>query len=162
MAVFDYGFPSRTFFELFAGEHPSEKIYSVQVADWKKYFSKSERAPGQNVQRDVYDAPNTISVYHDTAAVVQVDMDQSLENRASHLKVEPTADLIDFLASRGVDIPDTLYVQPLAFAWSRDGEFEVDEEIVEIPEEVKDDKQKGNSKTTATIAALVAALSFLS
>lgn len=160
MAVVDYGFPDRTFFELYAGEHPSEKIYSVQVADWKKYFSKSEIAPGQDVQRDVYDVPKTIRVYHDTAAVVQVDMDQSLENRASHLKVEPTADLIDFLASRGVDVPDTLYVQPLAFAWSRDGEFEVDEEIVEIPEEIKDDK--GNSKTIATIAALVAALSFLS
>lgn len=160
MAVVDYGFPSRTFFELFAGEHPSEKIYSVQVADWKKYFSKSEIAPGQDVQRDVYDVHNTISVYHDTAAVVQVDMDQSLENRASHLKVEPTADLIDFLVSRGVYVPDVIYVQPLAFAWSRQGDFDVDEEIIEIPEEVKDDKQKG--KTTAIIAALVAALSFLS
>ena len=160
MAVVDYGFPSRTFFELFAGEHPSEKIYSVQVADWKKHFSQSKLAQGQNVQHDVYETPDTVSVYNDTAAVVQVDMDQSLENRASHLKVEPTADLIDFLASRGVDVPDTLYVQPLAFAWSRQGDFDVDEEIVEITEEIKDDKQKG--KTTAIIAALVAALSFLS
>lgn len=161
MAVVDYGFPSRTFFELFAGEHPSEKIYSVQVKDWIRYFEYEHGRPASN-PTDKDGNPFKLREYDDRAAVVQVDMDQSLENRASHLKVEPTADLIDFLASRGVDVPDTLYVQPLAFAWSRQGDFDVDEEIVKIPEESKDDKQKGNSKTKAIIAALVAALSFLS
>lgn len=133
MAVVDYGFPNRVFFELYTGEHPSEKIYSVQVKDWN-------------------------AIAEDAAAVIQVDMDQKMTNHESHMKVEPTADLIAFMDSRGITLPDTIYVQPLAFAWSRDGEFEVEEEMVEPQPD--GGKEKG-SKTKAIWAALVAALALL-
>lgn len=134
MAVVDYGFPNRTFFELYAGEHPSEKIYSVQVKDWVESAGDS------------------------TAAVVQVDLDQVMTNHESHMQVEPTADLVAFMDSRGITLPDTIYIQPLAFAWSRDGEFEVEEEMVEPQPD--GGKEKG-SKTKAIWAALVAALALL-
>lgn len=134
MAVVDYGFPNRVFFELYAGEHPSEKIYSVQVKDWVESAGDS------------------------TAAVVQVDLDQVMTNHESHMQVEPTADLVAFMDSRGMTLPDTIYVQPLAFAWSRDGEFEVEEEMVEPQPD--GGKEKG-SKTKAIWAALVAALALL-
>lgn len=134
MAVVDYGFPNRTFFELYAGEHPSEKIYSVQVKDWGESAGDS------------------------TAAVVQVDLDQIMTNHESHMQVEPTADLVAFMDSRGITLPDTIYVQPLAFAWSRDGEFEVEEEMVEPQPD--GGKEKG-SKTKAIWAALVAVLAAL-
>ena len=134
MAVVDYGFPNRTFFELYAGEHPSEKIYSVQVKDWVESAGDS------------------------TAAVVQVDLDQVMTNHESHMQVEPTADLVAFMDSRGIELPDTIYIQPLAFAWSRDGEFEVEEEMVEPQPD--GGKEKG-SKTKAIWAALVAALALL-
>lgn len=134
MAVVDYGFPNRVFFELYTGEHPSEKIYSVQVKDWVESAGDS------------------------TAAVVQVDMDQKMTNHESHMKVEPTADLVALMDSRGISLPDTIYVQPLAFAWSRDGEFEVEEEMVEPQPD--GGKEKG-SKTKAIWAALVAALALL-
>lgn len=134
MAVVDYGFPNRTFFELYAGEHPSEKIYSVQVKDWVESSGDS------------------------TAAVVQVDLDQVMTNHESHMQVEPTADLVAFMDSRGITLPDTIYIQPLAFAWSRDGEFEVEEEMVEPQPD--GGKEKG-SKTKAIWAALVAVLAAL-
>lgn len=134
MAVVDYGFPNRVFFELYAGEHPSEKIYSVQVKDWVESAGDS------------------------TAAVVQVDLDQIMTNHESHMQVEPTADLVAFMDSRGITLPDTIYVQPLAFAWSRDGEFEVEEEMVEPQPD--GGKEKG-SKTKAIWAALVAVLAAL-
>lgn len=134
MAVVDYGFPNRVFFELYAGEHPSEKIYSVQVKDWVESAGDS------------------------TAAVVQVDLDQIMTNHESHMQVEPTADLVAFMDSRGITLPDTIYIQPLAFAWSRDGEFEVEEEMVEPQPD--GGKEKG-SKTKAIWAALVAVLAAL-
>lgn len=134
MAVVDYGFPNRTFFELYAGEHPSEKIYSVQVKDWVESAGDS------------------------TAAVVQVDLDQIMTNHESHMQVEPTADLVAFMDSRRISLPDTIYIQPLAFAWSRDGEFEVEEEMVEPQPD--GGKEKG-SKTKAIWAALVAVLAAL-
>lgn len=134
MAVVDYGFPNRTFFELYAGEHPSEKIYSVQVKDWVESAGDS------------------------TAAVVQVDLDQIMTNHESHMQVEPTADLVAFMDSRGISLPDTIYIQPLVFAWSRDGEFEVEEEMVEPQPD--GGKEKG-SKTKAIWAALVAVLAAL-
>lgn len=151
MAVVDYGFPNRTFFELYDGEHPSEKIYSVQVKDWEQFFSTP-------IQKGSQENTHIEYVYQDTAAVVQVDLDQVMTNHESHMQVEPTADLVAFMDSRGITLPDTIYVQPLAFAWSRDGEFEVEEEMVEPQPD--GGKEKG-SKTKAIWAALVAALALL-
>lgn len=136
MAVVDYGFPNRVFFEIYAGEHPSEKIYSVQVDHWQASVG-------------------------DVAAVVQVDLDQTMTNHQSHMKVEPTADLIAFMDSRGISLPETIYIQPLAFAWSRDGEFDVDENFEDTVEPQPDGGEENKSKTKAILATLVAALALL-
>ena len=147
----DYGFPNRTFFELYAGEHPSEKIYSVQVKDWEQFFSTP-------IQKGSQENTHIESVYQDTAAVVQVDLDQVMTNHESHMQVEPTADLVAFMDSRGITLPDTIYIQPLAFAWSRDGEFEIEEDYMDEPQP---DSGNNGSKTKAIWAALVAALALL-
>lgn len=118
--MLNYGFPDRTYFELFEGTHPSRKIYSVQVKEWEKEF------PG-------------------AAAVVQVK-EQRLNDEIEHLRVEPTADLVEFLGKRGVDVSKDIYIQPLAFAWVSYG-----------------DANTGiNSNTKMIIAAAIAVLSLLS
>lgn len=155
--VVDYGFPKRTYFEIFRGEHPSDKIYSVQVADWKRFF---EYDPSSNLKDADGNAIKTHE-YKDTAAVVQVDLDQKITTRADHLRVEPTADLVEFLAKRGIEVPDTIYVQPLAFAWSRDGEFDVESEIVSPTEKPKEEDKKQEYKNKALLALAVAIVSLL-
>lgn len=153
----DYGFPNRTFFELYAGEHPSEKIYSVQVKDWIHYFEYEHGRPASN-PTDKDGNPIKLREYEDRAAVVQVDMDQTMTNHESHLKVEPTEDLVLFMQSRGIELPEIIYIQPLAFAWSRDGEFEIEEDYMDEPQP---DSGNNGSKTKAILAALVAALALL-
>lgn len=152
--MLNYGFPDRTYFELFEGTHPSRKIYSVQVNDWKKAFSKKEmfdRNHDMHLSND-----EIVYKYEDVAAVVQVEH-QKLENKASHLLVEPTADLIKFLKDRGVNIKGDLYVQPLAFDWV--SEDEVEEVNPDVPTPSDSEKKKSNTK--AIIAALIAAISLL-
>lgn len=155
MTVVDYGFPNRTFFEIYAGEHPSKKIYSVQVKDWEQFFSIP-------IQKGSQENIHTEYIYQDRAAVAQVDLSQVMTNHKSHMQVEPTADLVAFMNSRGISLPDTIYVQPLAFAWSRDGEFEIEEDIDVVnpqPGEPQPDSgEKNGSKTKAILAAIVAVL----
>lgn len=157
--MLNYGFPDRTYFELFEGTHPSRKIYSVQVKEWVKEFSKKEvfdRNHDMHLSND-----EIVYKYEDVAAVVQVEH-QKLENEASHLLVEPTADLIKFLKDRGVVIKGDLYVQPLAFDWV-DDEKEIEEEFfVEIPDEPKKEVNQDKNKTKTIIAAAIAVLSLLS
>lgn len=109
--VTDAGYPNRTFFELFDGAcngKTADKIYSIQVADWKKYFVDS--------------AGN----YVPTAAVVDEDAtDQSLVNRGDHLRVIPTNALVDFLQTRGVTLNSAVYVTPLAFDWKDQAQADV-------------------------------------
>lgn len=160
MAVVDYGFPNRVFFELYAGEHPSEKIYSVQVKDWIRYFEYEHGRPASNLT-DKDGNPIKLREYDDRAAVVQVDLDQVMTNHEIHMQVEPTADLIAFMGSRGISLPETIYIQPLAFAWSRDGEFDVDEDFEDTVEPQPDGGKEKGSKTKAILATLVAALALL-
>lgn len=127
-----YGYPFRIYFELFAGEHPSEKIYSVQVNDWQAFVGT--------------DLP--------VAAVVQVE-DQALEDHIAHLKVVPTDLLVEFLESKGIEVPDEFYVQPLAFDWSDSAEYVEDEYYAE------EEAPKNSNKTKAILAALVAAVALL-
>ena len=128
MATVKFGYPNRVYFELFADQHPSEKIYSVQVKDWEDYV-KSENM---------------------VAAVVQLDMQQDPTGEADHLMVAPTADLIGFLNSKGIEVPDSFYVQPAAFTWEQD----------EIQDEYVAKKKDKNIKTI--LAALAAAVALLS
>lgn len=91
----EFGFPFKVFFELFAGEHPSDKIYSVQVKDWNILFK--DRA----------------AVEMNSTPVGDID-------GAKHIAVKPTADLIDFFSYKGIQLPDKLYVVKSAFDWSED------------------------------------------
>lgn len=154
--MISYGFPERTYFEIFAGKHPSRKIYSVQVAEWIKYFSKPifryGHQPGDKVELD----------YAPTAAVVQLSQ-QKQQLREDHFLVEPTADLVDFLKARGVTIPDQIYVQPRAFSWDED----VVEEYGSTPsyngnKPTKEQTAESTSmKRKSLLAALIAVIAFL-
>ena len=65
----------------------------------------------------------------------------------------PSDYLISYLVYKGVELPDELWVMPLAFNWEA-GEVDIEEDIVEpVPD------KKINSKTWLAIA--LAALSFL-
>lgn len=142
--MISYGFPERTYFEIFAGKHPSRKIYSVQVAEWMKYFSKPifgyGHQPGDKVELD----------YTPTAAVVQLSQ-QKQQLREDHFLVEPTADLVDFLKARGVTIPDQIYVQPRAFSWDEDV---VEDSTTEYPTKDESTSMKRKSLLAAIIAVI--------
>lgn len=131
-----FGIPNRIYFELFAGEHPSDKLYSVQVKDWEEFTNSK-----------------------DVAAVVNLDLDQKLENQSSHLRVSPTVELVEFFQQRGWDnLPDELYVQKAAFEIV---EGEVSEG--DLDDDEYSDVHSGNSnKHKAIIATILAALAFLS
>lgn len=160
----DYGFPDRTFFEIFdapCNGRSANKIYSVQVKDWKKLFSKMvQKGDAQqdvNVQRE-YDHE-----YVPTAAVVQVDMDQSVP-KGGHLRVLASNALVKFLKQQGVELSSSeIYVTPNAFEWTREGEFDPETNEPFIPSE--DDEPAENQKQgkkRALLALAVAALSLLS
>lgn len=102
MAKLNYGYPDRVYFEIFDGQHPAEKIYSVQVADWDS-FVQSE-------------AP--------VAAVVQSDFNQAISQTADHLKVNPTMELSEFMQDRNIDLPGEIYIKSEAFTWQDNGEQE--------------------------------------
>ena len=152
----NFGFPSRTYFELFTGEHPSSKIYSVQVKDWRDAFRKPV---WDNLHHDINAKPDRY-VYEDRAAVIEVG-NQSLENKQQHLLVEPTADLVSFLANRGVTIPNRFYVQPLAFNWPSEDEVVVENDV-EVEDDTTPDVSVPKNNNKALLAAIIAAISLLS
>lgn len=129
MAIISAGIPNRVYFELYAGSHPSEKIYSVQVKDWK--------------------------YPEDVAAVVQTEQ-QSLANRESHLKVEPTEELVRFMNARGIELPDEIWVQPLAYQWLDNDQIEVEEDVV-----ITEPQQKENTNNKSLLAMAIALVSLL-
>lgn len=128
MNEYKLGVPYLQYFELFSGEHTSDKLYSVQVNDW---------LPG-------------------AAAVINYDLSQKQGNAKEHLRVTPTDELILFLAERGIEVPDEVYIQPIAFIWAD----ESDMELVE-PEPESEQKKDKKSINKALLAAVVAVLSLL-
>lgn len=113
-----YGYPNLKYFEIFAGQHPSEKIYSVQVKEWNNKY------------------PNC-------AAVIQTK-EQELSDRIEHLRVSPTDELVQLMSDKGIELPNEIYVHPVAYKW------------VEVV-----GQKKNNFNTKMILAAIVAAVSFL-
>lgn len=150
MVACKLGVPNRTYFEIFTSTHPSEKVYSVQVKEWVEENSYEVRDKNQSMYEN-----KAQRVYEDTPAVVDLHPEKVLKSKADHVQVEPTQELVKFLAKRGVEIPNGIWVQPMAFEWE-DGECEAPEVEIETP--VQEEK-KINSKTWLAIA--LAALSFL-
>ena len=112
-----YGYPNLKYFEIFAGQHPSEKIYSVQVQEWN-------------------------SKYPNCAAVMQTK-EQELTDRIKQ-RVTPTDELVQLMSDKGIELPNEIYVQPVAYKWI---------EMV--------GQKKNNFNTKMILAAIVAAVSFL-
>lgn len=151
--IAELGYPSRTFFELFDGQHYSNKIYSVQVEDWKYYFEHIFERESNLTDKD--GKPVKIRDYDSDLyfAVANTNIQQTLSSKADHQQVIPSEYLISYLVYKGIELPEDLWVMPLAFNWEA-GEVDIEEDIVE-PEPEK----KINSKTWLAIA--LAALSFL-
>lgn len=149
----ELGYPTRTFFELFDGQHYSNKIYSVQVEDWKYYFEHIFESESNLTDKD--GKPVKIRDYDSDLyfAVANTNTQQTLSSKADHVQVIPSEYLISYLVYKGIELPEELWVMPLAFNWEA-GEVDIEEDIVE-PEPEK----KINSKTWLAIA--LAALSFL-
>lgn len=119
--IYEIGYPDRTYFELFSGAHPSKKIYSVQVKDWKERFSKPKYS---KLQHEAYERPD-ILMYEPVPAVASEEPTRPME-KIDHLRVVPTDELIVFLRERGVELPDEIWVQPLAFDWEKSDEYTVE------------------------------------
>ena len=56
-----FGFPNRTYFELYTGTCSSDKIYSVQTKDFPKDIAAIVYYPEDNVNVDVKKLPITIN-----------------------------------------------------------------------------------------------------
>ncbi len=160
MEKIEFGIPNRVFFELFSGAHPSDKIYSVQVADWDEFTAQVVRDKNQEVWEN-----KTHLEYKETPAVVSLQ-EQELKTKADHLLVEPTEELVAFLEKRGIEIPEELWVQPLAFKWEEAGEDDIvmpDGDVIEDLEKELDEeynKQKSN-KAKALLAGVIALITLL-
>lgn len=131
-----FGFPNRTYFELYTGTCSSDKIYSVQTKDFPKDIAAVVYYPEDNVNVDVKKLAN------------------GAQKGKQHILVEYSADLSNLLKSRGVKSDGASFVNPSAFAWVSADEVEIDETEDNQPTENKSNKK-------VIIAALIAALSLL-
>ena len=170
-----FGFPKRTYFELYAGTCSSDKIYSVQTKDFPKDVAAVIYDPNYNLITDT-------SKFADGDSVGK-----------GHIFVALTDELVKFLAERGVtsDVlneqyayngstyyaltnpkvyEDCAWVNPMAFDWLTQEQVESDLESDDAPEvetevetEVNQEEstKKKSNKNKAIIAALIAALSLL-
>lgn len=163
-----FGFPRRTYFELYAGTCSSEKIYSVQTKDFPKDVAAVIYDPKYNLITDASKFADGDSVGKD------------------HIFVALTDELVEFLAKRGVtsDVlneqyayngsltnpkvyEDCAWVNPIAFDWLTQEQVESEDESdgdapdvePEVSPEESTEKKSNNNK--AIIAALIAALSLL-
>ena len=152
-----FGFPKRTYFELFNGTCSSDKIYSVQTKHFPKDVAAVVYYPEDNVNIDVHK-------FADGAAVGK-----------QHVFVEYSSDLANLLKKNGVESNTTYYadaedkgagqrtyknaafVNPVAFEWVGLEDVEEDGTDVYIP----DPEENKSNKNKAIIAALIAALSLL-
>lgn len=132
-----FGFPNRTYFELYTGTCSSDKIYSVQTKDFPKDIAAVVYYPEDNVNVDVKKLAN------------------GAQKGKQHILVEHSADLSNLLKSRGVKSTGTSFVNPSAFAWVSADEVEIDD----LQEDNQPTETKSNKKVI--IAALIAALSLL-
>lgn len=157
-----FGFPKRTYFELYAGTCSSEKIYSVQTKDFPKDVAAVVYYPEDNVNIDVREFANGAAV------------------GAQHIFVEYSSDLANLLKKHGVEssvlyyadaedkgagqrtYKNAAFINPVAFEWI--GLEDVEEDVEENAEpEVNQEEsvKKKSNKNKAIIAALIAALSLL-
>ena len=149
-----YGYPRKTYFELYVEREYSKKIYSVQTRDFPKDLPAVIYIPEKNSER-----------FHENGKAHQ-----------KHVFVVPTPELEDFLASRGVECytqvkqeiqdplkqagqttvitkttDNTAWVNRYAFDWVEPEE--------EITVEIKTEDQ--NYKTKSLLALAVAIVSLL-
>lgn len=132
-----FGFPNRTYFELYTGTCSSDKIYSVQTKDFPKDIAAVVYYPEDNVNVDVK------------------KLASGAQKGKQHILVEHSADLSNLLKSRGVKSNGSSFVNPSAFAWVNADEVEGDD----LQEDNQPTETKSNKKVI--IAALIAALSLL-
>lgn len=130
-----FGFPNRTYFELYTGTCSSDKIYSVQTKDFPKDIAAVVYYPEDNVNVDVK------------------KLASGAQKGKQHILVEHSADLSNLLKSRGVKSNGASFVNPSAFAWVSADEVEIDD----LQEDNQPTETKSNKKVI--IAALIAALS---
>lgn len=152
-----FGFPNRTYFELYKGTCKSDKVYSVQTKDFQEDVAAVIYYPNQNVNIDV-------DKFQEKAAVGK-----------QHIFVEATEDLAAFLKSRGIELESLYYVDamdkgkgmatiknagwvnPVAFDWVALEDVEIEEGSENNPSQDESDK-KSSSKTKAIVATIIAAL----
>lgn len=171
-----FGFPKRTYFELYAGTCSSDKIYSVQTKDFPKDIAAVIYDPKYNLITDASKLADGESVGKD------------------HIFVALTDELVKILAERGItsDVlneqyayngstyyalnnpkvyEDCAWVNPNAFEWLTQEQVELEDEsdgdapevLPDVEQEVdpEESTKKKSNKNKAIIAALLAALSLL-
>lgn len=151
-----YGYPRKTYFELYVEREYSKKIYSVQTRDFPKDLPAVIYIPEKNQ-----------GYSREKGRVHQ-----------QHVFVVPTQELEDFLASRGVECYTQLKQEvndPLKqageqtvitrttdnTAWVNRSAFDWVEPEEEIIIEVKEENDNQNNKTKKLLALAVAVVSLL-
>lgn len=121
---FPFEHPRLVYFELFEGEHPSKKIYSVQQNDWSNFMLTA-----------FADRPG----FPLAAWEVDEESYKVQANKLDHLRVKPTRALRAFMESRGIDLPEYVYVQPRAFEISRQGFYRHQPETIVVEPPLDDE-----------------------
>lgn len=95
---YPFAHPRFVYFELFEGEHPSKKIYSIQQKDWLQFLNS---LPYPGFEYAAWHIPS--SLYKEQSGALD------------HLRVYPTNVLRQFMENRGITLPDAVYIQPRAY-----------------------------------------------
>ncbi len=150
-----FGFPNKTYFELYAGTCSSDKIYSVQTKDFPKDVAAVVYYPEDNVNIDV-------RKFADGAAVgtqhIFVEYSSDLANLLKKHEIESSVAYYTDAEDKGLGLrtyKNAAFVNPVAFEWVSEDEVDGDD----VPTPSEPEKKKSNTK--AIIAALIAAISLL-
>lgn len=151
-----FGFPNKTYFELYDGTCSSDKIYSVQTKDFPKDVAAVVYYPEDNVNIDVrkFALRAAVGKQH-----IFVEYSSDLANLLKKHEIESS---VAYYAEEDKGLGQRTYknaafVNPSAFEWV--SEDEVEEVDPDVPTPYEPEKKKSNTK--AIIAALIAAISLL-
>lgn len=109
-----YGIPKGKYFDLFVGEHPSEKIYCVQVKHWFNFFPDVPAAVNVPIPGNHKGGDNRLN---DWVKMEIRDGEHVMNFNGRHLRVRPSKALVEFMEDRGIKLPKNIFVNPYAFRW---------------------------------------------
>lgn len=151
-----FGFPNRTYFELYNGACSSDKIFSVQRSNYVEDAVAVIYHPEDNVNVDLKNFADKTAVGHQHIFVeYSADLSNYLDDMGIKSEVTYYADCENKSAGNSV-YKNAAFVNPKAFEWLTQDQVE---EL--FPDSNQDEGEQTKKSNKVIIAALIAAISLL-